>query len=205
MKNNTATKNRNIYWSVILLCISVALLFGVLVYVLMWSISDKSLTEQYLLWSAIVAVLFGLFLNEFYFHLSYASSLIKQETNSTSYELIGPIVNDDKSDEIVLVKDSTFGTQNDMMYEEYLNEKKCIVEEISETDEYKRVMSLIEDNLNMWEDLSKDFHERLPKRRIMVPMSEENIPKISFALRCNGFKAYRAYEMIIVEIVAPNE
>lgn len=205
MKNNTATKDRNVYWSVILLCISVALLFGVLVYVLMWSISDKSLTEQYLLWSAIVAVLFGLFLNEFYFHLSYASGLIKRETNSISYESMGPIVNDNKSDEIVLVKDDTFETQNDVMYEEYLHRKQCIVEEISKTDEYKRVMSLIEDNLNVWTDSSKNFNERLPKRRIMVPMSEDNIPKISFALRCNGFKVYRACGMIIVEIVAPNE
>lgn len=177
------TKKKNVYWSVVFFVLSGVLSIGALVYALMWSISDKSLTEQYLLWSIIFALLFGLFLNEFYFHLSYASGLINQETGGTKNVVGEPSLKE------VLIKDVQGMSENEVYDEIYTDNIERLVKSISETEEYKSIVNKLDMAVN----------SKYPSDRVTVPLPNKPVD-ILFALRCHGLYAEIVDDRLYVEI-----
>lgn len=166
------TKKKNIYWSVVFFVLSGALSIGALVYALMWSISYVNLTEQYLLWSAIIAVLFGAFLNEFYFHLAYSSGLISQKTNEIKNTIGEQAIKE------VVVQDIRGMSENDVYNDAYINNIKKLVRDVSETEEYKSIVN----------KLGTAINSKYPSDRVAVQLPNNPVD-ILFALRCNGFRA----------------
>lgn len=177
------TKKKNIYWSVVFFVLSGALSIGALAYALMWSISYVNLTEQYLLWSSIIAVLFGAFLNEFYFHLAYASGLINQKTGGTKNIVGEPALKE------VLIKDVQGMSENEVYDEIYTDNIERLVKSISETEEYKSIINKLDMAVN----------SKYPSDRVTVPLPNKPVD-ILFALRCHGLYAEIVDDSLYVEL-----
>lgn len=152
-------------------------------YFLMWSSSYMSLTKQYLLWSIIIAILFGAFFNEFYFHLAYACGLINQKANSIKNAVGNPAMKE------VLVKDVQGLLENEVYDEIYTNNIEKLVDNISETEEYKSIINKLDMAVN----------SKYPSDRVTVPLPDNPVD-VLFALRCHGFYAEVIDNNLYVEI-----
>lgn len=176
-------KNKSDYIIGVLFCVLGSLSFGTLIYYLMWSVSYMSLTKQYILWSIIIAILFGAFFNEFYFHLSYAFGLTNKNTNKSKN------VTGNQEMKKIIVKDAQGMSENEVYDDIYIDNVKNLVKNISETEDYKAIIN----------ELDKTINSKYPDDKVVVSVPDKPVD-ILFALRCNGFYAEIIDDHLYVEI-----
>lgn len=183
MKNNMVTKKKNIHLLAILCGVYGALSFGMLVYPLMWLTSYIGLANQYILWSVIIAILFGVFVNELYLNLAYTGGLMSQKADSIKNNIGEPAMKE------IIIKDVQGLSENEIYNEIYTNNIEKLINNISETEEYKSIINKLDMAVNA----------KYPSDEVTVTLPDNPVD-VLLALRCHGFYAEVIDNSLYVEI-----
>ena len=89
----------------------------------------------------------------------------------------------------IIVKDAQGMSENEVYDDIYIDNVKSLIENISETEDYKAIIN----------ELNKAINSKYPDDKVVVSVPDKPVD-ILFALRCNGFYAEIIDDHLYVEI-----